>query len=182
MNSLTRLEQCLLLDALGPGWTLASVLLGDAGIDHLKASILGGTFVARFSPVDEALEHFQVSARGVEIGRFGSDPAHVITWSSIRAHRASVPVTVLDALRVADAKASHHNQNYPTFDASTDRAKFAEAHRAFHRDVVAPWSAEMTRLTTARRKAVLAAFPAVTGDDEPTDLLGYLAQLEAVSA
>ncbi|GEM_PF-6458467 len=183
VTALTRREQCLLLDILGPGWMLAWMLLDDDGIDHVRSSWLGGHVRSvRSGFADDGRTFFQVGKRGVALGRIERDPvgfvpAEVITWASIRAHRAALPVAVIETIREARVAALEHQRAYPTFHRPADPGEFADAHIAFHRDVVQPWATELTRLTIAERDAVLAAFPDTT-DDEPTDLFEVLALLD----
>lgn len=182
MTALTRREQCLLLDILGPGWMLARMLLDDAGIDHVRTSWLSGHLRAVRSDIaDDGRNFFQVGKRGVALGHIERDPvgfvpAEVITWASIRAHRATLPAAVLDAIREAHDAALEHQRAYPTFQHPAAPEEFADAHIAFHRDVVEPWAVELGRLLHDERDAVLVAFPDAI-DDEPTDLLEVLALL-----
>lgn len=205
MTALTGREQRLLLDTLGPGWMLARVLLDDDGIDHLRASWLGGHLRhVRSEVIGDGRSFFQVGKRGIAIGHIepepvGFTPSEVITWAGIRAHRANVPAPVIDEIRAAHLAANLHQRTYPTFRLPEDiaarrvgpsqdihpddRDAVAAAHIAFHSDVVAPWQAEMKHLEAERGRAVLAAFPAATDEGPPTDLFGFLALLgEAVPA
>jgi len=187
MTALDAREQRLLLDVLGMD-DLASLLTDDDGIQRLRASWLGGHFRhVRSAAIGDGRTFFQVKARGIALGHIEPAPPGFVAlewilWSSIRAHRAATPAPVLDSIRAAARAVREHFRDAPTFTRPTDPAKFADAHIAFQRDQAEPWGAEAARLMDTRRGAVLAAFPAATGDEQPTDLLGFLAQLEGVPA
>jgi hypothetical protein len=192
MTALTRREQVLLLDTIGPGWMLTWMLLDDAGIDHVRASWLGGHVRSLRSGIaDDGRTFFQVGKRGVAIGKIEPEPAgfvaaETITWASIRAHRASVPAPVMAEIAAARrASAEHAYTSYPRFEPPADPAAYSDAYFEHQREFAEPWYAESNRLTRALAAAVLCAFPlaaAPVPDGEPLDLLALLAQLEAVPA
>jgi hypothetical protein len=186
-GTLSAREQRLLLDVLGMD-DLSSVLTDDDGIQRLRASWLGGSLRhARSEAVSDGRTFFQVETRGIALGHIEPAPAGFvalewITWLSLREHRAATPANVLDAIKVTSNAVREHFRGAPTFARPADPAAFADAHIAFQRSQAEPWGAEAARLMDARRDAVLRAFPASTSEEEPTDLLGFLAQLEAVTA
>lgn len=192
-------QQRALLDTYGPDWQTADLLWSDEGLDAARRSQLSGS-----TRTDAGL-FFQTKLKGIYTFRFEVtlrdddvrarqgrviEERLAVPWAAVRAHRATLPDSVLERLRDARNAWATHNRAYPTPYPDLevrrvgpsgdlhpeDRALYAERMDRYQVETVQPWHERNRELDGELADAIRRCLPLAT--DEPADLLEMLAAVD----
>lgn len=183
MSPLTRREERIVrtYGRTGGEWLLTEMILTGT-------RLTAGRHYGTTAFVVDGVEHrMQTTSRGIVLDRPGPE---VVTWTAIRAHIATLPTALVDALSEVSRARQKNMGAYPRFAASARAAgcgpfpeygpytprqqAYVDELRAWEASgVLQAWKAERQALEAEQTQLLDQAFPLAV-DDQPADLLELL--------